>query len=210
MDNANGNNAWQSAVQLEDFNFGHYGRMQSFHAHDAFLDEVRQQYEEAFEEPLKPLDLVTWHRHLFRDDFNEFCSPEQVWTYRELLSHLQKVTFLGHYEFHRAVAHLNARRENPREIDLLLAKDLVRYIVTFPQAAMTTTCNQWSKPKKTRSQRNQAYMARTNLRVIRDVLRQITSSQELIEQWTQWGRYIPTTAQPSNATGSIIISNKEY
>jgi len=64
-----------------------------------YIDILEQWYQQTFHE--KPPYIKTWEVLVAakQETFNEFSTPEQQCKYRELLSHLQKVTYLGHYDF---------------------------------------------------------------------------------------------------------------
>jgi len=210
MDLENGNTAWQDAFRQEEENAFLYGAMRSVHVHDAFIEELRQRYEQAFNQTLEPLNLLTWGPRHSKDDFNEFCNPEQIKKYRELLSHLQKITYLGHYDFHRALTHLKANDVKPRLSHLAMIRDLLRLIVTFPQATVMNQECTWMKPKQSQSQKKQATTVENNLRVVTQVLRRITSTQQTIERWTQWGRSTYCELQDSLLTELSTNDSKSH
>jgi len=154
-----------------------------------YIDILERWYQQTFHQ--KPPYIVNWEVFAAAKQvtFNEFSTTEQQCKYRELLSHLQKVTYLGHLDFANAIAVLDTKDGWKEPTNVRSIKMLARLLITFSRAAMMSDTDNDKHTQMTPTEERRLMRINQSARLINHVVWHNTNGISTMEEWIKWGEY---------------------
>jgi len=155
-----------------------------------YISDLEQWYQQTFHE--KPPYIKTWEilQAGRQENFNEFSTPEQQCKYSELLSHLHKVTYLGHYDFGHAISVMDMK-EGWKDADNVRGiKMLARFLITFSRVAMMSDPGNDKNQHMSPMEERRLIRSNRSARLINHVMWHNTNETTTMEDWIKWGDYV--------------------
>jgi len=198
IDNINQCSLWEDAVRRED-DHRRSDRVPSIPMPTRVILRLINLYQQMFGELPPLIDLLTYDSDVPAGfDRTTPCNASEIRKFKEILAHIQSITYLGQQDLHKVIHHLTSSKMKPKLIHLQQAKNVIRFVATFPQSVRI----QWepgnTKQRLTRAQKRRLHRTGRSSRIINEVMSRATENQNMVEQWTQWGHYVLTSEVSPN------------